>query len=71
MEEMTYSEPDHPGLAATYHNLAGVYEAQGRLNEAAEGFERSMLMYETYYFEEPNRAELATTIHNLRCVKHR
>jgi tetratricopeptide (TPR) repeat protein len=69
MEEIIYTEePDHPELATTVSNLAGVREAQVRLSEAVEGYERALMMYECYYFEQPNHVDLATTTHHLAGV---
>ena len=45
LEETVYKEtPNHPELAGTINDLAGVHEALGRLSEAAEGYERALRM---------------------------
>ena len=35
------------------------------LPEAAEGFERALLMYECFYFENPNHPDWAKALHHL------
>ena len=70
MEEIWYiDEPNHPDLATTVSNLAGLRKVQGRLTEAAEGDERALRMQEMAYADEPDHPDLATTVHNLAGVQ--
>ena len=62
-------QPNHRELAIAVHNLAGVWEAQGKLAEAAAGFERALKMKEVAYAEEPYHPDLATTVHDLAVVR--
>ena len=69
MEEAEYADqPNHPELAITVHNLAGVCEAMGRLPEAEELYTRALRMQQVAYADQPNHPELATTVHNLAGV---
>lgn len=66
---VTYAEtPNHKDVAATVSALAGVREQQGRLDEAAAGYERVRRIEEEVYADQPDHHELATTIHNLAGV---
>ena len=42
---------------------------QGKLAEAAAGFERALKMKEVAYAEEPYHPDLATTVHDLAVVR--
>ena len=67
-ETYYFEEPNRAELATTIHNLAGVYEAQGRLVEAAEGYERALRIKEAAYEEHIDHPELASTVYNLASV---
>ena len=71
MQEVSYEdEPEHEDLVTTVSNLASVRKAQGRLSEAAEGYERALRMEEKVYAAtQPNHPELATTISSLAGVR--
>jgi len=49
--------------------LAGVRTAQGRLSEAAQGYERALRMQEEVYADQPEHPSLVTTAANLASVR--
>jgi CHAT domain-containing protein/Tfp pilus assembly protein PilF len=59
-------EPDHPSLATTLGNLAGVLRAQGKLTEAESLYRKSLAIEEKKL--EPDHPSLATTLGNLAAV---
>ena len=70
MEEAEYADqPNHPELAITVHNLAGVCEAMGRLPEAEELYTRALRMQQVAHADQPNHPELATTVGKLAAIR--
>ncbi|CAM9866665.1 unnamed protein product [Sphacelaria rigidula] len=64
--------PEHPSLAATLHNRAGLYEAQGMYKEAIAGVERALAIRRKSLGE--NHEDTIATkrrLHDLRKAKLR
>ncbi|MDD4024112.1 MAG: tetratricopeptide repeat protein, partial [Synergistales bacterium] len=57
-----FGDPDHPYLAASLNNLAGIYDAQGRYLEAEPLYQRSLEIRERV--KGSGHADVAATLNN-------
>ena len=57
--------PDHENIGTTVNNLAGLYRAQGRLNEAEPVYERGLAITEKAMG--PDHPDVASCINNSPC----
>ena len=55
--------PDHPDVAKSLNNLAGLYREQGRYADAEPLFKRSLAIYEKALG--PDHPDVATSLNNL------
>ncbi len=58
--------PDHPDLATSLNNLAGLYQAQGKYGEAEPLYKRSLAVLEKALG--PDHSHVATSLDNLAAL---
>ena len=56
--------PNHPGLATSYNNIAGVYKNMGEYSKALSSYERSLEIRKVAL--PPNHPDLAASYNNIR-----
>ena len=60
---------DHPDVAASYNNIASIYQTQGKYEEALELHSKS-LDIKTRIYGGDNHPDVATSIKNIGIVYH-
>ena len=61
--------PDHPNVAGSLNNLAGLYNEQGRYADAEPLFKRSLAIYEKALG--PDHPDVAQSLNNLAALYDR
>ncbi|MCH8963264.1 MAG: tetratricopeptide repeat protein, partial [Bacteroidetes bacterium] len=59
--------PDHPSLAITLNNLAGLYESQGKYDQAEPLYQRALaIMERALGLDHPNTRTVRDNLERLR-----
>ena len=64
MDRSLHGDRDHPGIAATLHELGAVSQAAGDLPEAKQHLEESLQMERSLYGDR-DHPDIAATLHEL------